>query len=437
MKRITRALISAGIIVLLFISWFIAINSQSNVEKQIELMAQASVLVNDGIYIRAVPLLEEAAMYNTELTLVVESELKKVYIELFATRGFRQKYVNLLEAQMNRRNAQSDIFKEAANYYLGISRLGQALNILVTGIERTGCERLLAIYEESRYAFETGRSIYDYAAAIHSGASQVSLNGLWGTARADGILIIPCEYDKVSTYSRDRVIVKSGMDIFAVNMANNRIALLHDYALDFGNYSDDRVPLKFADGWRRSNGEFAIGNMSFDDMGMYSNGYVAAKQNGSWGIIDLSSNWLLQPEFCEIIQDELGRSFAQNSVFVRLDGWVYLFSDGRWIDNYFEDARPFSDDGYAAVKKNGKWGFIDTNGNEKIGFIFDDALSFGQHLAAVKVEDMWGYISLFGQIVIEPIFQEAKSFSNGSAPVLTERGWQFITLIEYKKGVSL
>ena len=437
MKRITRALISVGIIVLLFISWFIAINSQSNVEKQIELMAQASVLVNDGIYIRAVPLLEEAAMYNTELTLVVESELKKVYIELFGTRGFRQKYVNLLEAQMNRKNAQSDIFKEAANYYLGISRLGQALNILVAGIERTGCERLFAIYEENRYAFETGRSIYDYAAAIHGGASQVSLHGLWGIARADGILIIPCDYDKVSTYSRDRVIVKSGTDIFAVNMANNRIALLHDYILDFGNFSDDRIPLKFADGWRRSNGEFAIGNMSFDDMGMYSNGYVAAKQNGSWGIIDLSSNWLLQPKFCEIIQDELGRSFAQNSVFVRLDGWVYLFSAGRWIDDYFEDARPFSDNGYAAVKKNGKWGFIDTNGYVKIGFFFDDALSFGQHLAAVKVEDMWGYISLFGQIVIEPIFHESKSFSNGSAPVLTERGWQFITLIEYKKGVSL
>jgi hypothetical protein len=137
------------------------------------------------------------------------------------------------------------------------------------------------------------------------------------------------------------------------------------------------------------------------------------------------------------MQDELGRSYAQNSVFVRLDGWVYLFSGGRWIDDYYEDARPFSDNGYAAVKKSGKWGFIDTYGNEKIGFIFDDALSFGQHLAAVKIEDMWGYISLFGEIVIEPIFYEAKSFSHGSAPILTERGWQFITLIEHKKGVSL
>jgi hypothetical protein len=430
-------LISAGIVILVFISWFIAINSQSNVEKQIELMAQASSLINDGIYIHAVTLLEEAVMYNTELTLTAEASLKKVYIELFGSRGFRQKYVSLLEAQMGRRDAQSDIFEEAANYYLSISRLEQALDILVDGIERTECDRLFAIYEENRYAFEVGRSIYDYAAAIHGGASQVSLYGRWGIARADGILIIPCEYDKVSTYNRDRVIVKSGAEIFAVNMENNRIALLREHVLEFGNYSNDRVTLKFEDGWRRSNGEFSVGGMLFEDIGMYSYGYVAAKQDGSWGIIDLSSTWLLQPEFCEIIQDELGRSYAQNSVFVRLDGWVYLFSDGRWIDDYYEDARPFSDEGYAAVKKNGKWGFIDTNGNEKIGFIFDDALSFGQHLAAVKIEDMWGYISLFGEIVIEPVFYEAKYFSNGSAPVLTVRGWQFITLIEYKKGVSL
>jgi hypothetical protein len=72
-----------------------------------------------------------------------------------------------------------------------------------------------------------------------------------------------------------------------------------------------------------------------------------------------------------------------------------------------------------------------------IDFRFDDALSFGQHLAAVKQGDFWGYISLKGDIVIEPVFLEAKSFSNGSAPVLTERGWNFITLLEYKRGASL
>ena len=69
--------------------------------------------------------------------------------------------------------------------------------------------------------------------------------------------------------------------------------------------------------------------------------------------------------------------------------------------------------------------------------MFEDALSFGQHLAAVKLEGLWGYINIYGDIVIGPEFIEAKSFSDGSAPVLTPRGWQFITLVEYKKEVTL
>jgi len=73
----------------------------------------------------------------------------------------------------------------------------------------------------------------------------------------------------------------------------------------------------------------------------------------------------------------------------------------------------------------------------KNSFRFDDALSFGQHLAAVKQGELWGYISMAGHVVIEPVFLEARSFSNGSAPVLSERGWQFISLLEYKRGPSL
>ena len=103
-------------------------------------------------------------------------------------------------------------------------------------------------------------------------------------------------------------------------------------------------------------------------------------------------------------------------------------------ENVFEDARPFSSEGYAAVKIGGRWGFISPDGTLMIDYLFDDALSFGQHLAAVKIGEFWGFINLSGQIVIEPVFPDAKSFNNGSAPVLTTHGWDFITLIEYRKG---
>ena len=437
MKTISRALIAGGLAVFMIISWISLANSKSPAQRQAELFSEAQALIENGIYVLAVPLLEQAASLNTAHTLAVETELKYVYRKLLGTRSYQRKYISLLETQMNRADAGADVFEEAANYYLSISRLQQALNILKNGIKRTESTRLIELYEEKRYAFEISRAAYDYAAAIYNGASLVLDGGLWGIARADGILIIPCRYEKISTFSGGRAIVQKNNEIYAVNRDNNRISLLNMPAIDFGNLSHNRIALRFENGWRRATGQFEIGEMVFEEIGMYQNGYAAAKIDGSWGVIDIAANWLLPPEFCGIIQDELGGSLHQNAVFVRRDGWVYLFSGGKWADVYFEDAKPFSAEGYAAVRKNGKWGYIDTSGNLKIDYIFDDALSFGQHLAAVKVDGMWGYIDLNGNVVIDTVFYQAKSFSGGSAPVLTARGWQFITLIEFKKGVTL
>ena len=435
MKRGHRILIGAGCIALLLSSWLIAINSKSNDEKQLELMQQAADMMNDGIYILAVPLLEEAAGYNAAHTLAAEEELKRAYLALMDKRGFRRNYEHLLEKQMARSDAHPDIFAEAANYYLSISRLPEALAVLNAGIEKTGSDRLVAMYESNRYAYETGRASYDYIAAMNGSTVQVQRNGLWGIARANGSLMIPCLYEKISTFDVDRAIVVRDGEVFAVDRDNNRIALLGVEAADIGNFADNRIPLLIDGQWRRATGGFVIGGAVFQELRTYSGGYAAAKGRGNWGVIDLASNWLVPPEYDEIIQDELGRCYGQGAVFARRGDLVYLFVGGQQIGESFEDARPFPPEGYAAVKRDGKWGFIDTNGNVMIGFMFDDALSFGQHLAAVKLGEYWGYVSVYGQVVIEPVFLEAKSFSSGYAPVMTQGGWRFIALLEYKKGV--
>ena len=400
-------------------------------------MRQAARLIDDGIFIRAVPILEEAAGYNTAYTLTAEAELKSVYLALIDQSGFRRRYTGLLEKQMGRKDAQASIFAEAAGFYLSVSRITDALTVLRTGIERTGSGELAELYEKNRYAFETNRTSYEYVSAIHGATVQVRTGGLWGIAGADGVLMIPCEYERISTFSADRAIARKNDEIFAVDRNNNRIALLHEGAEDFGNYAENRIPLLIGGNWLRATGEFTLGTILFEMIGTYSEGSAAAKVNGKWGVIDMSSNWIVPAEFDGIIQDELGRCYAQGAVFVRKDGAVYLFTGGRQADGSFEDARPFSAEGFAAVKRNGKWGFIDVNGTNMIDYLYDDALSFGQHLAAVKSGEYWGYVSMLGHVVIEPAFLEAKSFSNGSAPVLTQRGWQFITLLEYKKGASL
>ena len=81
--------------------------------------------------------------------------------------------------------------------------------------------------------------------------------------------------------------------------------------------------------------------------------------------------------------------------------------------------------------QNGKWGFADTDGTIVIDCQFEDAKSFGQHLAAVKQDGKWGYIDQKGNVVIPCIYEDADSFQNGHAFVKTEAGWVEISLVEY------
>ncbi|MDR2599901.1 MAG: WG repeat-containing protein, partial [Oscillospiraceae bacterium] len=385
MKKGIRIIIGIICICLLIIAWIVAVNSKSPVDKQLILVEQAVELMNNGIFIRAVPLLEEALEYETTHTITIENKLKVAYLELMDNRGITRKYIDLLEKQMSRHSADSDVFIETASYYLGINKIQDALEILKNGVEKTNCVNIISMYENNRYKYELGRSVFDNVTEIFEGTIGVFIDGKWGVSNIDGNVFIPCEYDKVSTFYRDRVIVQKNGSIFAVDRANNRIELAKPDVINFGNFSQGRISIRTINGWQRATGDFSRGTNIFEELGMYSNNYTAAKTNGKWGVIDIQTSWLLPAKHDEIIMDELGRSYAQNAVFVRDGDTVRLYADGKWLDEIYQDARPFSDVGYAAVKLYDKWGFIDTQGNVKIEFIYDDALSFGEHLAAVKI----------------------------------------------------
>lgn len=434
MKRMKRILLGVGCVLILAISWLIALTAETDRDKQLALIEMAANYTEDEIYIRAAPLLEEAIGYNEEYTIQAEEALKDVYLHLMDQGGYPKKYTNLLDRQMARKDTGQEVFMEAAEYYLSLNKLSDALQVLRNGIIKTGSVDLTALYEEQRYQYKIGRSVYQEVTMIHNGTIQVKQNDKWGLASADGTLVTPCKYDKISTFSNEQAIARVGDVISGVDVKGNRIALLHDRASDFTNFNENRLGLKLESGWILADGNFNVGSNVFEEIGMYSNGAAPAKVNGKWGLVNTSGiEWVLPAEYDEIIQDELGRSFSQDAIFVRQGNQVRLFSGKDFVGDIYEDAKPFAD-GWAAVKKNGKWGFVDTQGVVQIDFQFEDALSFGQHLAAIKQGNNWGYVSLQGEIVIEPTFVVAKSFYSGSAPVLTERGWQFITLLEYEGG---
>jgi hypothetical protein len=86
----------------------------------------------------------------------------------------------------------------------------------------------------------------------------------------------------------------------------------------------------------------------------------------------------------------------------------YINTDGKVVFDAYEEARSFHD-GSASVKTNGRFGFIDKNGNFIINPQFDDADPFlenGLAIVAVGIKKFrkWGIINKFGEYVINPQF---------------------------------
>ena len=90
------------------------------------------------------------------------------------------------------------------------------------------------------------------------------------------------------------------------------------------------------------------------------------------------------------------RAFAEND-----DGYVMLDASGKQIGKQvYEDTKLFLEsDGLAAIKENGKWGYVDKDGKVIIEPQFEEAHSFLNGYAAVKAHGKWGYINEKGKLV--------------------------------------
>ena len=103
---------------------------------------------------------------------------------------------------------------------------------------------------------------------------------------------------------------------------------------------------------------------------------------------------------------------------VRRDGKMGFidFQGNEVIPPQFDWGHPFQE-GLAMVTLDDLSGFIDVHGNEVIPLQFGSALAFSDGLAAVMVGGRWGFINPDGEMVIAPQFEYVGAFSEGFAPV--------------------
>jgi hypothetical protein len=84
-------------------------------------------------------------------------------------------------------------------------------------------------------------------------------------------------------------------------------------------------------------------------------------------------------------------------------------------------------EGLAAVRINGKVGFMDTTGSIVIQPKYDDVFPFSDGLAPVELGDKWGYVDKTGNVVIPIQYHIGHMFSEGLASVELGDKWGIST----------
>lgn len=156
---------------------------------------------------------------------------------------------------------------------------------------------------------------------------------------------------------------------------------------------------------------------------LFSQDITPKKQDGKWGFINSSKEWIIKPKY------EEAQGFSEGVAAVKTKGkWGYINQEGKWaIKPLYGNARGFQE-GLAAVLALNPvynqetralylvWGYIDLNGNVAIPFQFRDAGSFEKGTSLVSTWDMNDkskyYINNEGNEVFPPHVSKRKIKNN-------------------------
>lgn len=152
---------------------------------------------------------------------------------------------------------------------------------------------------------------------------------------------------------------------------------------------------------------------SFDYLYPFENGFARVVEDLKWGLLD--ENLDLTVDFT---WDYIG-TLSENRRIIK-KGDLYGFMDEKnvvVVPPVYSQVYAFSE-GLCAVKNaEGKWGYIDPQGNVHIPCMYDIANDFSCGLALVKTELGYGYIDSANQFVIPAEYEEAYPFSENRACV--------------------
>lgn len=192
---------------------------------------------------------------------------------------------------------------------------------------------------------------------------------------------------------------KDGKYAFVYKNSDGKIVELTDYVLEdaHGSYvvseTQFLAPAKYDGKWGYlllDNTAENDGVLSWDIEPQYENAerfteqFAAVMKDGKYGMINENGEIVIPFEYDSIKY----RSFTYFPASENGE-WYFINGSNEKVFGPFEDAESY-EYGFAAVKKDGKWGFIDKNGLDATAYVYDEAYSVEDDGCAwVRIGEKW------------------------------------------------
>ena len=139
-------------------------------------------------------------------------------------------------------------------------------------------------------------------------------------------------------------------------------------------------------------------------------------KTGKYSILNANQKQLIECECTNVlgIGDEIIRAVDKDGKFVFID-----LEGNKLFEEIFQDAYDFSN-GIAAVKQKGQWFFIDKNGKRIFKENYEKVHGFSEGYAAVCRSGKWGFIDTTGSLVIGFQYDAVGDFGDGMVAVRKE-----------------
>lgn len=287
---------------------------------------------------------------------------------------------------------------------------------------------------------------YDFLKGVNAKLFIAEKNGKLGLINKKNEIIVPFEYDEIKAHILADLLIVKNENKFGLISTKGKIII--DLKYDKIYYPTNDICIVEQGGMFKylninTQKEIAVGskNNSFG----YSEGLALIEQTSPMkkiGFYDTKG-----VEVIPLNKYEEVHSFSNGLAAVKLNGkWGFIDKKGEIIiepqyidciiksDELTRVNTVFSEE-IAFVKNNEGFGGIDTKGNNIIPFSYTKAKPFSEGLANVKYEYKWGVIDKGNNTIVGNNYQDIEPFSRGIAKAQNELGnWFFIDMngIEYK-----